>query len=258
MGRTDRSSKYEKALKNINLLDALNQLILLLRIKNPNLILKFHTVSQQTIGKDPTITLKYNNIKRILGPIKNSAKHKQEYISPKIITDSLKRLKFAVNYDQANNLWEVTIPNLRSDDIVREIDLIEEIGRLYGFDNFLTRVPQINNVGKKDLSSQTRKKLTNCLINLGLNELIQYSLVNKNEYIENKIELINPLVKDYGTLRSSLLPNLIKAIQKNINQGNPILEGFEYGHIFSKSNLNTIQEVEKVAGIFGGNETKLN
>ena len=256
--RTDRSSRYEKALKNINLLESLNQLISLLRIANPNLILKFHTIAQPTVEKDQQIILTFNNIKKVLGPIKNSTTEEQKYISPETITDSLRRLKFGVNYNNINKSWEVRIPNLRSDDIVREIDLIEEIGRLYGFDNFLTRVPPINNVGKKDISYQTRKKLTNCLINLGLNELIQYSLVNGNEDTQNQIELINPLVKDYATLRISLLPNLIKAVQKNIQQGNTILEGFEYGHVFSKSDLTTIQEIEKIAGIFGGTYTKIN
>lgn len=255
--RTDRSSRYEKALKNINLLESFYQLISLLRIANPNLICKFHTIAQPINQKNRTITLNFSNIKKVLGPTKESTKSNQEYISPKIITDSLERLKFEVDYDKTNNLWEVTVPNLRSDDIVREIDLIEEIGRLYGFDNFLTRLPAIKNIGMKDLSYQTRKKVTNCLINLGLNELIQYSLVNEKEYIENEIELINPLVKDYANLRSSLLPNLIKSIQKNINQGNFIIEGFEYGHVFSKTDLNVIQEIEKIAGVFGGIETKI-
>ena len=49
----------------------------------------------------------------------------------------------------------------------------------------------------------------------------------------------------------------IKSIQKNINQGNPILEGFEYGHTFSKTNTNRIQEIEKIAGVFGGIQTKV-
>ena len=255
--RTDRSSRYEKALKNINLLEALYQLIFLLRISNPNLSLKFHTIANLSNENDRTIILTLNNIKKVLGPIKTVTASSTEYISPKIITDSLKRLKFDIHYDETNKLWEVTVPTLRSDDIVQEIDLIEEIGRLYGFDNFLTRVPPIKSLGQKDLSYQTRKKLTNCLINLGLNELVQYSLVNGNEYIENNIELINPLIKDYATLRSSLLPNLIKSIQKNINQGNPILEGFEYGHTFSKTNTNRIQEIEKIAGVFGGIQTKV-
>ena len=94
------------------------------------------------------------------------------------------------------------------------------------------------------------------MISLGLNELIQYSLVNEDEYIKNEIKLINPLVKDYANLRSSLLPNILKSIQKNINQGNSIIEGFEYGHVFSKNDLNDIHELENVAGVLGGIQTK--
>ena len=191
----------------------------------------------------------------MLGPIKKVG-HEYEYILPEIITDSLKRLNFKVNYDKDNIIWEVTVPNLRSDDIVREIDLIEEIGRLYGFNNFLTRLPNIKTIGTEDFNYQTRKKLTSCLINLGLNELIQYSLVNKKTYIDNEIELINPLVKDYSNLRLSLLPNLIKALQENLKKGNRILEGFEYGHVFSKDIENVVQEKEYVAGILGGIKTK--
>ena len=147
---------------------------------------------------------------------------------------------------------------MRSDDIIREIDLIEEIGRLYGFNNFLTRLPKLKKIGKKDLSYKTRKKLTNCLINLGLNEVIQYSLVNEKKYINNEIQLINPLVKEYANLRSSLLPNLLKSVQKNRSQSNLGLEGFEYGHVFSKNDSNQIQEIENIAGIFGEYQIKVN
>lgn len=254
--RTDRSSRYEKAIKNINLIDSFYQLISLLRTRNPNLICKFHTVAQPIYQENRTVTLTFDNIKKVLGPIKESTEKIHKYISKEIIIDYLKRLKFEVKSDETNKQWEVIVPILRSDDIVREIDLIEEIGRLYGFDNFLTRLPVIKNIGKKDLSYQTQKKLTNCLINLGLNELIQYSLVNEKEFIKNEIKLINPLVRDYANLRSTLLPNLLKSIQKNNKQGKLILEGFEYGHTFSKIDSTIIQEVEKIAGIFGGLETK--
>lgn len=254
--RTDRSSRYEKAIKTINLIDSFYQLISLLRTRNPNLICKFHTIDQPIPQKNRSITLTFDNIKKVLGPIKESTEKIHKYISKEIIIDSLKRLKFEVKSDETNTEWEVIVPPLRSDDIVREIDLIEEIGRLYGFDNFLTRLPVIKKIGKKDLSYQTQKKLTTCLINLGLNELIQYSLVNEKEFLKNEIKLINPLVRDYANLRSSLLPNLLKSIQKNSKQGNLILEGFEYGHTFSKIDSTSIQEVEKIAGIFGGLETK--
>ena len=254
--RTDRSSRYEKSLKNINLLESFYKLILLLRISNPNLSCKFHSASLPIVEPSKPIKLTLKKIKKVLGPTKESTQESLQYISSEVVTDSLKRLKFETNYLPDNEIWEVRVPSLRSDDITCEIDLIEEIGRLYGFDNFLTRLPPIKNIGYKDLSCQTRNKLTNCLINLGLNELIQYSLVNQSELIKNEIELINPLVKDYATLRASLLPNLLKSAQININQSNSILEGFEYGHVFSLSDSGTIKEIEKIAGLFVGVQTK--
>ena len=141
------------------------------------------------------------------------------------VTSSLKQLNFDIIDYKTKKYWEVTIPNLRSDDIIiiREMDLIEEIGRLYEFNNFLTQLPKLKKIGKKDLSYKTRPKLTNGLINLGLNELI------------------NPLVKDYANLRSSLLSNILKAIQKNKSQSNLEFEGFEYGHVFFKNDSNEIQ-----------------
>ena len=256
--RTDRSARYEKSLKNANLLESFYRLIRLLGIANPNLVCKLHTIAQSSEQDVRTIFLNYGNIKKVLGPIKETKSEKCEYkyISPKTITDSLERLQFQVLYDEQNSLWKVTVPDLRSDDIVREIDLIEEIGRLYGFNNFLTRLPSIKKIGNEDFDYQTRKKVTSCLINLGLNELIQYSLVNEKTYMSNEIELINPLVKDYSNLRSSLLPNLLKAVEENIKKGNSVLEGFEYGHVFFGNSSKIVKEREHVAGIFGGIKTK--
>ena len=104
-----------------------------------------------------------------------------------------------------------------------------------------------HNIGKEDFSYQIRKKLTNCFINEGLNELIQYSLVNENT--SDTIPLINPLIIDCSTLRTSLLPNLIKIVSENLKQGNDILEGFEYGHVFKGDLKTSYSEKEVVSGI---------
>lgn len=252
--RTSRSSRYEKAVKNIDLIKAFYHLLSLLRISNPNLICQFHTLAQPSVEQKRHLKLTVNNLKKVLGPTKKIEK----YISIEEVSKSLKRLNFDAKYNIRTQEWKVLVPYLRSDDITCEIDLIEEIGRLYGFDNFLTRLPKFKKIGKKDLSYKTRKKLTSCLLNLGLNELMQYSLVNEKEYVSNEIELINPLIKDYTELRSSLLPNLLKSIQKNRTQSNFELEGFEYGHVFSKTNLNEILEIENIAGVFGEYQTRIN
>lgn len=256
--RTNRSSRYEKSLKNINLLDALYRFTLLLRIANPNLICKLQTYSQPVAEPIKTLELSYEKVKQVLGPTKKSITNTYEYISPTVITEALQRLQFSTIFDETNSKWTVSIPPLRSEDIVREIDLIEEIGRIYGFNQFLTRLPKIKTIGSEDFDYQVRKKLTSCFINIGLNELIQYSLVNKEIFLKNEVELINPLGNDYANLRVSLLPSLVTAVEENLKNSNSILEGFEYGHVFSNSSKAIVEETEYVAGIFGGLKIKSN
>ena len=191
--------------------------------------------------------------------MKQYTKNTVRYITPEMVTNYLNRLNFKYEYDNSQLLWNVKIPPLRSEDIIRDIDLIEEIGRLHGFNNFLTRLPRIKIIGLEDSSYRTRKKITSCFLNLGFNELINYSLVNEQTFINNEIQLINPLLKDCSNLRSSLLPSLIETVQTNSKQGNLPLEGFEYGHVFSNNGnvLVNFKEKEYIAGIFGGINPKL-
>lgn len=256
--RTDRSARYEKSIKNKYLMEALYRLISLLKISNPNLTCKLHTIAQIPKQKSEIIVLKYQTVNEILGPIdpKNNEKN-FTYIPPEVITDYLTRLNFTFIYNPSKLTWEVKVPELRNDDITREIDLIEEIGRLHGFNNFLTTLPKINNIGNEDASYKTRKKITSCLLKLGFNELIHYSLVNETTFLKNDVKLINPLLSDCSNLRLSLLPNLIKTVQENVKQGNSMIEGFEYGHVFSDTILKDCTEKECVAGIFGGIKKKL-
>lgn len=253
--RTDRSGRYEKSLKDTSLLESFYKLICLLRISNPNLICKLHTMSQNAKQDSEPISLHYKTIKEILGPIKQYERS-ENYITPKLITNYLTRLNFTSKYDESRLLWKVKIPYSRSDDITREIDLVEEIGRLHGFNNFLSRLPKIKTIGSEDDSYKLRKKITSCFLNLGFNELIHYSLVKKRTFIQNNIELINPLISDYSNLRLTLLPNLIQTVEENLKQGNSIIEGFEFGHVFSTNSAQNFHEKEYIAGIFGGTNSK--
>ena len=254
--RTNRSAKYEKSLKNTNLIESYYYLICLLRISNPNLVCKIHTITQ-TLEKDRVpIHLNYSTISQVLGPIKESKDNQYNYIPAQLINNYLERLRFTFNFNENDLTWEVNVPYSRSDDIVREIDLIEEIGRLHGFNNFLTQLPEIKTIGIEDPSYKTRKKLTSCFTNLGLNEFIHYSLVSNNTDTNNDIKLVNPLLKDCSNLRSSLLPTLIKTIQGNLKNSNSSIEGFEYGHVFSVNDSNIFQEKEYISGIFGGIKNK--
>jgi len=249
--RTDRSARYEKSLKNSYLIESIHRLIYLLRISNPNLICKIHTVRKTKEQLIKPILLRYDTINEILGLTQKSK------LEPFDVQNYLKRLNFQFLYNESKFIWEVQIPYSRSDDLTREIDLIEEIGRLHGFNNFIPTLPNVNTIGIQDLSYKTRNKITSSLLNLGFNELIHYSLVNKTTVINNEIKLINPLLINFSNLRLSLLPSLLETIQQNLKQGNSFIDGFEYGHIFSQDLNQKFIEKEYIAGIFGGLKTKL-
>lgn len=254
--RTDRSARYEKGLNNSYFIEALIRLITLLKITNPELICKIHTTSEVEQINNVNLSLNYANIIEILGPVRDQVTGESVNILPNQITEYLRRLDFEFTFNDQEQIWSVTIPKARITDLEREIDLIEEIGRLHGFNNFITNLPTVSTIGKEDFSYQIRKKLTNCFINDGLNELIQYSLVNENT--SDTISLINPLIIDCSTLRTSLLPNLIKIVSDNLKQGNDILEGFEYGHVFKGDLKTSYSEKEVVSGVFGGIKKKHN
>jgi len=256
--RTDRSARYEKSIKNTELFNALYRLLRLLKISNPNLICKLTTFSEILEEKPKIIKLSYNLINEILGPIKGSDNTAVNYISPILIGKYLNRLKFSYQFKKSHLSWDVKIPYFRSEDINRPIDLIEEIGRLHGFNQFLTRLPKIQRIGLEDPSYKTRKKLSSYFLNLGFNELIHYSLVGNQDLPQMPLKLINPLLMDSSNLRTSLLPSLIKTIKENLNQGNSYFDGFEYGHTYFYDTKKGFYEKEIISGIFGGNKIKNN
>lgn len=255
--RTDRSTRYEKSLKSTYLIESFYRLISLLRISNPNLTCKLQTINKTIEQISLPVLLRYKKINEILGPVNELPDGNFEFIPTKTIEKYLSRLNFKFIYNEVKQTWKVEIPNIRTEDIKREIDLIEEIGRLHGFNNFLITLPKLKTVGIEDLSYKTRKKITSSLLNLGFNELIHYSLVNEKTFEENTIKLINPLISDYSSLRVSLLPNLIRTVEENLKQGNPIINGFEYGHVFLSNSKSKFEEKEYIAAIFGGFKPKL-
>lgn len=254
--RTDRSARYEKSLRSTYIIEALHRLISLLRISNPNLTCRLYTSKEIIENSLEPIILRYERVKEILGPITNSNNETLNYISVDAITNYLTRLNFTFLFNESTLSWKVNRLHSRIDDISREVDLIEEIGRLHGFNHFLTALPKIQAIGIEDTTYKTRKKITTCLLNLGFNELIHYSLVQQTTFLINEIKLVNPLLTDCSNLRASLLPNLLKTVQENFKQKNTIMEGFEYGHVFYSDSGSEFREKEYVAGVFGGLKTK--
>jgi phenylalanyl-tRNA synthetase beta subunit len=109
--RTERSARYEKSLKN-TYLKSLYRLVSLLRISNPNLICKLHTVNYADEQVPKPILLRYKTITEILGPIEKHTKGHFNYIEPETVTSYLDRLNFKFIYNNSDLAWEVRFPTL--------------------------------------------------------------------------------------------------------------------------------------------------
>lgn len=129
------------------------------------------------------------------------------------------------------------IPTYRVD-IEREIDLIEEVARVYGYDQVETKtvvsIDLDHPFGKEVLADHLRE----ILVGLGFQEALTISLQDEETARlggKEPVRLANPLGKEMSTMRSSLLPGLLAAVAHNQSYGNTDLRLFEIGHVFSRS-----------------------
>jgi phenylalanyl-tRNA synthetase beta chain len=193
-----------------------------------------------------SIVLRLDRINQLLGPIDLGEE------TGELAAQDVEKVLTALGCQltpSEENTWNVTVPPYRYRDLEREIDLIEEVARLYGYDNFCDTLPQKAEAGYLSLDQELIRKLRAYLRAEGLTELMQYSLVKPGE--SQQIVLSNPLFVEYSALRIDLISGLIDAFQYNLEQGNGSLNGFEIGRIFSREE-DGLQETEALAGIMGG------
>ncbi|NGQ94448.1 phenylalanine--tRNA ligase subunit beta [Brevibacillus sp. SYP-B805] len=149
------------------------------------------------------------------------------------------RLQFA--YEQTGSAWRVTVPTRRGDIALPE-DLIEEVARLYGYDNIPTSLPEGETVqGGLTPEQKLRRTIRHHLIGLGMAEAISYALVHPrlnaavaglHEGELKPIPLAMPMSEDHSVLRTGLLPSLLETLTYNRNRQNHDLAFFELGHVF--------------------------
>jgi phenylalanyl-tRNA synthetase beta chain len=198
------------------------------------------------------IELRFSRTTKILG---------YEVASEKI-KNILSRLGLAIKVLDKDKLL-VSVPTFRPD-IEREIDLIEEIARINGYDNIPT-VTKINiTLEKKTDETEIDEKIRQAATALGFFEMINNPLQSENDakLTGNPIRINNPLSADMECLRTSLLSGALITISKNIRQGVKDLKVFEIGDAFTKLNEGEIKtfsdfkETQNLLFVVSGKEQK--
>lgn len=170
------------------------------------------------------------------------------------VKNILSKLEFA--YKEENNLFTVLVPTRRLDVNIKE-DLIEEIGRIYGYDHIKGTLPLLRTkTGRRSLRSNMIREIRNRLISLGLNQVVTYSLtsedVNKTfiDYEAESVTLLDPMSEDKKEMRKSMIPSLISVFDYNHSRNIKNVNIFETGSVYYKKDQYV--EESKVSGLMSG------
>jgi len=165
---------------------------------------------------------------------------------------------------ESNETLEVEVPPYRAD-VDREVDLIEEILRIYGYNKIKTPEKVNFSVVKNEVISHQRLEniTANYLTSLGFHEAMNNSLV-KNEYQSvyslnesEGVKMLNPLSGDLAVMRQSMLPGLLENTAYNINRKTSDIKLFEIGKTYKKIQKG-YEETYKLALLLSGNTTREN
>ncbi|MEH2306476.1 phenylalanine--tRNA ligase subunit beta [Nostoc sp.] len=254
--RSEASGRYERGVNRAELEIANRRALSLISELASGIIVQQEIADTRP---DPStwsrsIALRLDRVNQILGPIDlgEDTGELQGQDVERILTALGCQLTPSGEDSNHQPIWSVAVPPYRYRDLEREIDLIEEIARLYGYNRFCDTLPEKSEGGYLPLDEELIRKLRAFLRAEGLTELIHYSLVKPGE--DREIVLSNPLFAEYSALRNDLLSGLIDAFQYNLEQGNGSLNGFEIGQIFWREE-DGLQETEALAGIMGGDRT---
>ncbi len=178
-------------------------------------------------------------------------------IEDRFASDTLRKLGCRVEESAAES-WRVTPPGHRLD-LTREVDLIEEVARVYGVDRVPEILPKIGRQLERAGQPETRHafigRLKRRLSGLGLNEAVNYSFVGQKDLDllglpkEERIAIMNPLSADQDVLRTALAPGLLNNLRQNISQGNNGVRLFEVANAFTldPSSPTTAHEESRLA-----------
>ena len=201
--------------------------------------------------EDFQVFLSYENAYRLIG----------QEIPKETIKNILASLEIKINSETEGGLG-LTIPSYRTD-VQREADIIEEILRVYGYNN-IEFSHKLNTSISFDSNKETKIEniVANQLSALGFNETMansltkpEYAELSENINAEANVEMLNPLSKDLKVMRQSLLFSGLESVAYNINRKNSSLQFYEFGKTYHKYN-EKYEENKHLTLFVTGNRTK--
>ena len=176
------------------------------------------------------------------------------------MADMLSRLGLSV--EKSPGLWEVHVPSYRVD-LTLDVDLVEEIIRLYGYDNIKASSEiAVMRAGFVNPVEQLSMRVSDFLMSHGYRETISYSFVDPNLQVElypehAAMQLLNPISSELSHMRVGMWPGLLASMIHNMHRQQTSIQFFETGVVFDV-NEGVLKERASIAGLLTGDRGHLN
>lgn len=229
--QTDASFRYERGCDPCNTLYVLKRAALLIKeVANAEQVgLILDNCASQELLKPWSVTIDINRVNSLIG----------KAIGEDTIETILKALEINI-VAKLGDSWQLEVPRYRVD-VQRECDIVEDILRIYGYDNveFPEKLNTSLAYGVKPDPEKLRRRIAEQLTAQGFNEILNNSLTKVSYYeplqsltLDTCVKIMNPLSQDLGVMRQTLLFGGLESIARNANRKNSDLKFYEFGNCY--------------------------
>ncbi|MGI6727684.1 MAG: phenylalanine--tRNA ligase subunit beta [Anaerovoracaceae bacterium] len=227
--RTEASSRFEKGIDPNLALAAADRVCKLVEILGAGTVIGGRIDVYPTVVKAKPVEVRVDRVNKVLGI--NLSHNEME--------DIFTRLEMKVDY--RDGIITVTPPTIRQD-LLSEVDFIEEIARIYGYDEMPITLPKGNSRSQKTEIQILRDIVRESLVGMGASEIQTYSFISpkgldhiriaEDSKDRDVIRLINPLGEENSIMRTLLTPNMLEVLARNYSRNIAAVKAFEIGNTF--------------------------
>ena len=243
--QTEASTRFERGVDPALHLSSLERATALIsEICGGEIGLVCSSMTDKEIKSEKSVEFRPNSVNKKLGT----------NLSLSSILKTLELLCFDVN-QKSEMLWQVQVPTFRFD-ISNEADLIEEIGRLSGYDKIPSELPKLPAIPRPyPVDQEMREEIRRALVWRSFSEVITYSFISKEMAQSfsdsDMVQLTNPISQEMAFMRPSIISSLMNPLRYNINRQKDQIKFFEIGKVFKKEGEKIREGLHLAAVSFG-------
>lgn len=230
--RTEASGRYEKGIDPNLCETAADRVCKLVEMLDCGKIVDGSVDVYKNPETAPTVAARVSRINKVIGID----------ISREEMVKMLESLEMKVEGEGDELI--VTPPSIRQD-LLEEVDFVEEIARMYGYDNIPLTLPETATKSEHSRSWQLRNLVRDVLCGMGANEIQTFSFMNnktldavgieEDSWERNMVELINPMGEDTAAMRTILTPGMLEVLGRNYSRNIESVRAYEIGITFMKN-----------------------